>query len=100
MRKWAEWGPYWCAGLNDAKLGQIDIPSVVTPGAEGYDDLHPCQPAAEIHKRLPNAEFVDWKTLMGDNGWQQLQDGGISEREGLVPVFDVWERFIAKAETG
>ena len=96
MGKWAEWGPYWSAGLSDGELQRINMPAIVTPGYENENGLHPWQSAAEVCKRLPNAEFLDWKELIGDQKWQQLQDGEISEIEGFAPVLDVWERFIEK----
>lgn len=99
MRKWAKWGPYWCAGLSDDELNQVDIPAVVTPGFQKDDELHPWQSAVELHKRLPNAEFIDWKKIVGDDVWRQLQEGVLSQCEGLVPVYGAWERFIEKLET-
>jgi pimeloyl-ACP methyl ester carboxylesterase len=100
MRKWAEWGPFWSAGLSDVELSQIRIAAVITPGIDDVNGLHPWQPATELHKRLPISEFVDWKTLIGDHKWRQLQEGVISEPECFAPVFDVWDRFIEKVEMG
>ena len=98
MRKWAAWGPYWCAGLSDAELGRIDTPATTAPGIDPPDGLHPWQSAVEVQKRLPNCEFVDWRKLLGPERWKRLQTKEISGAEGIVPVFDVWEKFIERVE--
>ena len=98
MRKWAAWGPLWCAGLGDVELSGIDIPAITAPGHDPPDGLHPWQPAVEVQKRLPNCEFVNWRQLVGPERWKQVQDKEITGLEAIAPVYDAWEKFIERVE--
>lgn len=55
--QWAARGRFAVAGLSDAQLGQITVPTLI---AHGFDPLHPRAAAEMVYRRLPRAEWLEF----------------------------------------
>ena len=63
LRKWSSWyasGPGHVHGVSYDLIRPITLPTLV---AHGFDPVHPRDAAEDLHKQLPNAEWVEYSDL-------------------------------------
>lgn len=101
MRKWAEWGPYWCAGLTEEELADITAPAIVNCLMQPPESLHPKASAVALQKRLPNSVFLDAADVLNAEERRSLTEEPYVDRYRMVlRLSERWEDFLDTVESG
>ena len=101
MRRWHSWtmsGRFHLAGLTDEELSQIKVPTIVAHLLV-TNELHPAESARELHRLLPDAEWVDYrKQLSAEEIFQIEEDDPVAVPKQMITL-PIWEDFLNRVES-
>jgi pimeloyl-ACP methyl ester carboxylesterase len=98
IRKWESWftsGCFYRAGLTEEEIRNITVPAII---AHGFNQKHPEQTAAELHRLLPNAEWVAYSDRYSSQELHQIRQSD-SSIQRIFAVLPYYEEFLERIET-
>lgn len=93
MRRWQKWflsGRLRYAGLTDAELLGVSIPTLVM--APMFDDLHPESSARDVAEAIPNAQY--YRDVDRPETETQFLREHTTVTTNAAALLPVWERFL------
>jgi pimeloyl-ACP methyl ester carboxylesterase len=99
MRKYSDWvlsGRFHLSGLSDEELGRITAPALVL---HGFDDVHPRDTAEELHRLLPNSEWVEYSDLYTQEVIDQVRESDNIFTEKATLSMPSIEEFLQRIES-
>ena len=98
LRKWGSWGQperFHLAQLSDETLAQIASPSLVL---HGFNLLHPRHTAEDVHKRLPNSEWVAYTDWYPQDLIDEVRESDVEVTQKVALSMPIIEEFLGRME--
>jgi pimeloyl-ACP methyl ester carboxylesterase len=99
MKKWGSWfmsGRLHLAQLSDEDLRRITAPVLVIPG---FEEPHPTHTAEEVHRLLPNSEWVDYSARHSQEVIDQVRESDDIDTQKAALSMPFIEEFLQRIES-